>query len=614
MEVYQQETQEVEKQEDGDEQHTKYDVITSIVTAYCDFYRQHQQHPNARSCDSMERMVATWRSDTKNAFKKGTCSLTDEHQHQLLLVDPDFFKYENTSDSKMQMLKAYCDFYRLNKKQPTNLSKSLKERSLTNWRTSMKNAAKGHGRIIALNDDQRKQVLSVDPDFFSTHKSCKQQTVTDYCIFFRLNKRTPSRISPDLNERTLAHWKSHMKLADKGLGIRRVGVTSENRKLLLLVDPDFFNYTRYRKTQRINEYCDFYRLHQRQPYKIVTNDIEQHLEQQLGRWRNTMKQAAKNNGKSIPLNDEQREQILAVDPDFFEEQDFVVLKMQRVNEYCDFYMENKRQPSRCSIYYMERKIATWRNDMKTFKKYRALLDEEQRERLLLVDPYFFDGIDTTKTRKVTEYCDFYQENKRQPMNNSLDVNERMLAQWRRHMKQANKGNSEHIPLNDEQRSHVLLVDPNFFQDKDINALKMKRLDEYCNFYRINQRQPSRCSVDVNERAIGQWRNNMKASSKSIGRYIPLNQEQREIVLAIDPNFYKDNECTKRNRINDYCEFIRLNHRQPIKTSTDSIERKIGQWRSDMKTAVSGRTKRFPLSEEQSRQLLSADPNFFQDNV
>ena len=143
-----------------------------------------------------------------------------------------------------------------------------------------------------------------------------------------------------------------------------------------------------------------------------------------------------------------------------------------------------------------------------------------------------------KMQWVNAYCDFYRVNQRQPkISRVIYDNEHRLAQWRVSMKTSDKGIGHAIPLNDEQKTIVLFVDPNFFENRD--SLKMQWVNAYCDFYRVNQRQPkiSRVIHD-NEHRLAQWRVSMKKADKGQGTSRPLNDEQKEIVLSVDPNFFQ----------------------------------------------------------------------------
>ena len=128
----------------------------------------------------------------------------------------------------------------------------------------------------------------------------------------------------------------------------------------------------------------------------------------------------------------------------------------------------------------------------------------------------------------------------------------------------------------------------------------------------NDKQPSRLSVDSNERFLGQWRVYMKAATKGHDKcnYIPLDDEQRKMVLSVDPAFFTTQETVKKQWVNNYCDFIRFNQRQPVRSKHDDMERALSVWRGNMKTANTGKSKHTMLSEEDKAKVLAVDPDFF----
>lgn len=156
-----------------------------------------------------------------------------------------------------------------------------------------------------------------------------------------------------------------------------------------------------------------------------------------------------------------------------------------------------------------------------------------------------------------------------------------------------------IPLNDDQRATILAVDPEFFSDD--REIKMREanqrcVDEYCAFCRRNRRRP-RILIeerelniqDKEEHRLVNWRINMNKAANGLGTSLPLNDDQRATILDFDPEFFltdREIQLRKANqKVIDYCDFYRLNQRQPRIDSQDYEECLLGQWRFNMKKAV-----------------------------
>ena len=142
-----------------------------------------------------------------------------------------------------------------------------------------------------------------------------------------------------------------------------------------------------------------------------------------------------------------------------------------------------------------------------------------------------------KMKKVHEYCDFYSVNYRQTSRRCTDDTKYWLRKWRSDMIRASKGLGLSSPLDEEQIEMVLKVDPDFFKEQDFISIKIQNINDYCSFYRINQRHPKIHSVNVMESKLGNWRSNMKRAAKGLSTNVPLDNEQRAYILSVDPAFY-----------------------------------------------------------------------------
>jgi hypothetical protein len=156
------------------------------------------------------------------------------------------------------------------------------------------------------------------------------------------------------------------------------------------------------------------------------------------------------------------------------------------------------------------------------------LTDDQRATILDVDPDFFLTEREIQLRaanqRIEEYCSFYLRNQRQPRTNSQDREERRLGKWRTNVKRAVNGLGDTLPLNDEQRTRILFVDPDFFQDLDF--VRNQRIEEYIAFYVENRRQPKPNSSDKDEKRVAQWRIRMRG----LGATQHLNDDQQAIIL------------------------------------------------------------------------------------
>jgi ribosomal protein L4 len=168
--------------------------------------------------------------------------------------------------------------------------------------------------------------------------------------------------------------------------------------------------------------------------------------------------------------------------------------------------------------------------------------------------------------------------------------------------------SSHI-LTKEQQEYCLSVNPNFF--KDLDTVRNQMIDEYIDFYNENQRQPKDHFSSREEKHCAQWRGAMKRAAKGLGNSIPLNDDQKARILAVDPLFFQD--CVVNQRITEYISFYNENQRQPNYKSPTK-EEGIARWRDDMKLATKGFGRKLPLTYGQKEQITAVDPGFFQEHI
>ena len=154
--------------------------------------------------------------------------------------------YKNHYYAKIQRINEYCEFLTLNQTRPRIKSLDANERRLAIWRKCMNVDVKGQTHM---NDNQKKELLSADPEFYKDHKSAKIQQINKYCDFFQLHQRQPKRKNRKIKkidqtidqtiENKLSLWRYSMLLAAAGKS-NNVPLNTEQRIRVLSVDPGFF--------------------------------------------------------------------------------------------------------------------------------------------------------------------------------------------------------------------------------------------------------------------------------------------------------------------------------------------------------------------------------------
>jgi hypothetical protein len=290
---------------------------------------------------------------------------------------------------------------------------------------------------------------------------------------------------------------------------------------------------RYRSlNERLEEYCAFFTKEQRNPSEYCKNQDEK----SISIWRRCLKQST----RSSNLSKENLERLLTVDPEFFKRHDD--RRNDRLEAYCNFIIDERRQPKYDSHSPDEKSLANWRNDMKKTKKGasdRVSLSPEQIEKVLSIDPDFFNDVNTLRDRKIEAYCNFIIDERRQPKSGRTPEKQ-VLYTWRKAVKNANKTGKSN--LSEEQLRQLLSVDPYFFIDRC--KIKQNNVDKYCDFIKTEHIQPRKDRNNSQyEIFLYNWRLRMKQVSKGLRDQSPLTDQQIKQILSVDPAFFNIRNLT-----------------------------------------------------------------------
>jgi superfamily II DNA or RNA helicase len=264
--------------------------------------------------------------------------------------------------------------------------------------------------------------------------------------------------------------------------------------------------------------------------------------------------------------------------------------IKQLNAYYSLYCNSNRDHTKCRK--NDEKIAGWRHNQLQANKGKdtgTVWNVKRKNLILELMPDFFetsfDGM-----RKCEDYYHFYLEqnsNHAKRPKKSIPENETPEAKtireredkffrWRNMMrvtfrKKQSEGKSENNDLNYYKR--VNLTDdmvkfltekmPDFFEDKKVtDEDRMKKVEEYCKFFEVEERRPIRNKNNEIEFRLAEWRGGMKAAfhEKDFFKGV-LTDEMTTKLLSVDPDFFKDDIKTDYDRekqVEEYIEWRKIN--------------------------------------------------------
>ena len=352
--------------------------------------------PYGKSNDPLEKQLGTWCSNQRANKKKG--KLSNERINKLELLDGWVWEQDDPFEDHYNELKQW---FIINKKLPSRMSKDQQEKQLGTW-CSHQRANKKKG---ITSDERIKKLEKLDgwfweKDPFDNHYDELKQWI-------KTNKKLPSCMSKDPQEKQLGSWCTHLRENKKK------GKLSDERitKLELLdgwywelADPFDDHYGELKQWIKINN-------------KLPSQHSNDLQEKQLGRWC-SQKRFDKKKSK---LSDDKIQKLEKLDGWVWEQFD------DSYDELKQWILINKKLPSMRSKDPQEKQFGMWCSTQRANKK-KGKISDERIKQLEKLDGWYWEQEDPFDDH-YDELKQWIETNKKLPYEKSKDPIEKQLGSW-----------------------------------------------------------------------------------------------------------------------------------------------------------------------------------------
>jgi hypothetical protein len=234
------------------------------------------------------------------------------------------------------------------------------------------------------------------------------------------------------------------------------------------------------------------------------------------------------------------------------------------------------------------------NKLQYFKKQYAsgLLTNEQinslkKENLIHLF-YNKEQLSNENTKKV---CEFHKINNRLPSTRAKDREEKKLASFINTRRQAKKGLSKFKFYESDQKVLEFYGLPTIFGSIAIDTEKLSNENtiKVCEFYKTNNRLPSRYTKDEEEKKLGEFISHRRQAKKGLGKSKFYKSDQKIAESYGLPHLFEeiDPEQLSNQRTIKVCKFYNTNNRLPSGKAKDEEEKKLGAFLYNRRQAKKG---------------------------
>ena len=348
--------------------------------------------------------------------------------------------------------------------------------------------------------------------------------------FINENKKTPSSNSKEPDVKKNGGWlikqKINYKNKKEGMSIndprRKVFEQFQDEyKEYLLTDIDIW----YNKLDKLK----YFMIESNKRPNQYSNNVD---EKNLGQWLIKQKINYKNKKQAMSLNDPRRN----IFEEFLDEYKEYILSLNEIwydnlEKLKKFINENKKNPSSETqigawlsgtiIKHKQQKEAMSLNDPRR-KVFEEFLDE-YKECILSKDDIWYNNLNKLKQ--------FIDENKKVPMRNSTNLDEKQLSRWLDTYKGYLKGQTRRSFHINDSRTKVFeefLDEYKEYLLTDVDNIWYNNLNKLKQFIDENKKIPSQHSKQPDIKHLGVWLFNQKINYKNQKRSMIINDPRRII--------------------------------------------------------------------------------------
>jgi superfamily II DNA or RNA helicase len=538
------------------------------------FIDENERRPHI-SKDEKEKRLAYWLYSQTENYNNNKYSMKDNNKYNLWSIFLEEYKeYFISDEEKWQTLfDQLKQFINKNKKTPSSVSKNKEEKRLEQWLSSQlhkyKTEMKNKQQYEQLNEflkEYKEYFLSFEKKWQIAFEQLKQ--------FIDKNKKTPSQLSNNKEEKKLAVWLSgqQTKYKRKELTEDRYNQWAEfveEYKEYLLNKEEIWQNKFEQLKQFINE-------NKKRPSSTSKNAEEK----KLGNWLSIKQKEYKNK----QLTEDRYNQWT----EFLEEYKEYLLSFEEIwqitfEQLKLFIDKNKKTPSSTSKNNEENSLGRWFLCQQTTYKKKQLTEDRYNQWTEFLEEYKEYLLNLLNKEEIWQNTfeqlkQFINKNKKRPLNGSKTKEEKILASWVSGQ-QTNYKKKELTEYRYNQwTGFVEDYKEYFINDEEKWQITFEQLKQFID---KNKKTPSSSSKNIEDKRLGSWllyqQTNYKKKELTediYNQWTKFLEEYKEYLL--------NKEEIWQNTFEQLKLFINQNKKCPSQHSTNKQEKQLGSWLNQQK--------------------------------
>jgi superfamily II DNA or RNA helicase len=246
--------------------------------------------------------------------------------------------------------------------------------------------------------------------------------------------------------------------------------------------------------------------------KTPSNKTKDLVEKNLGTWLSNMKRSKKRKRNGVLYPSVEKILVDYLGEDWWKEKDLEAQALERAREFIQWIKINGKNPSTGAKDPIEKKLASWFNDMKSSKKGHGSTTLYPSVEKMLVETLEDNwwNIEAQALERAKDLIEWIRENGKTPSTNAKDPIEKKLGSWLSCMKSAKKGYGDRVLYPSVEK---MLIDTLGTEWWDLEARAITRARELVNWVLSKGQTPSNSAKDIVEKKLASWFNDMKKSKR-----------------------------------------------------------------------------------------------------
>jgi superfamily II DNA/RNA helicase len=274
--------------------------------------------------------------------------------------------------------------------------------------------------------------------------------------------------------------------------------------------------------------------------------------------------------------------------------------LERARELVTWVRANLKTPSPHSKDPVEKRLAKWLCHMKQTKRGTSTSNvlypsvEQILIEALGEEWWEKEDLEANAIETATQLVEWIKVNGKNPRSRSKDLVEKKIGQWLSNIKSTKKGTANsNVLYPSVEQILIEALGEEWWEKEDLEANAIETANQVVEWVREHDgKTPRNHCKDPVEKKIGQWLSIMKSAKRHKGNRSNVLYPSVEQILieALGENWWEnvDREANAIETANQVVEWVRANKKTPRNHSKDPVEKKLGQWLSNIKSTKRGK--------------------------